>query len=387
VITWKTELDLNNKQKTLAKKHAGVRRHAWNWGLAIIQEEVEKKSKWSSAINLHKRLVAEVKSVNDWYYEVSKCSPQQALRDLVVARDRWKKKIAKFPRFKKKGIKDSFYLEGNIQIQNNQIKLPIFGWVRTYEQLPIMVAKNCVVSCRAGRWFIAFKIEAERLPIHNKPQQVVGVDLGIKVLATLSTGFQVDSPTRYKPADKKLKRLQRKLSRQVQGSKNREKTKLRIAKQHYRVASIRQDILHKLTSYLTKNHGEVVTEDLKVSNLIKKRTRVRRRTAHREMSVHNLARAIANCGFYEFKRQVAYKANWYGTIHTTMDTFYPSSKTCSNCGAIKKTLKLSERVFNCNDCGFIIDRDLNASYNLAKMAVSSTVTACGQSRLQKLRFQ
>jgi putative transposase len=105
------------------------------------------------------------------------------------------------------------------------------------------------------------------------------------------------------------------------------------------------------------------------------------------MSVHNLARAIANCGFYEFKRQVAYKANWYGTIHTTMDTFYPSSKTCSNCGAIKKTLKLSERVFNCNDCGFIIDRDLNASYNLAKMAVSSTVTACGQSRLQKLRFQ
>jgi putative transposase len=252
--------------------------------------------------------------------------------------------------------------------------------------MPVMKAKNCVVSCRAGRWFIAFKVEAERLrgvqapesnsgdspsPISNKPQQVVGVDLGIKALATLSTGFQVESPTHYKQADKKLKRLQRKLSRQVKGSKNREKTKLRIAKQHYRVASIRQDILHKLTSYLTKNHSEVVTEDLKVSNMMKN---------------HNLARAIANGGFYEFKRQVTYKSNWYGTVHTTVGTFYPSSKTCSNCGAIKKTLKLSERVFKCT-CGFSCDRDLNASYNLARMAVSSTVTVCGQSRLQKLRFQ
>ncbi|AFZ37968.1 transposase, IS605 OrfB family (plasmid) [Stanieria cyanosphaera PCC 7437] len=371
MITWKTELDFNNKQKTLAKKHAGVRRHSWNWGLSIIKDEIENKSKWSSAIDLHKKLVAEVKSVNDWYYEVSKCSPQQALRDLVVARDRWKKKIAKFPRFKKKGIKDSFYLEGNIQISKNRIKLPIFGWVKTYEKMPVMRAKNCVISCRAGRWFIAFKIEAEKLPISNKPQQVVGVDLGIKALATLSTGFQVDSPKHYKQADKKLKRLQRKLSRQVKGSKNREKTKLRIAKQHYRVASIRQDILHKLTSYLTKNHGEVVTEDLKVSNMLKN---------------HNLARAIANGGFYEFKRQVAYKSNWYRTVHTTIGTFYPSSKTCSSCGAIKKTLKLSERVFNC-PCGFSCDRDLNASYNLANLAVSSTVTVCGQSRLQKLRFQ
>jgi putative transposase len=372
VITWKSELNLNNKQKTLAKKHAGVRRHAFNWGLSVIKDEIDSKSKWSSAIDLHKKLVAEVKRVNAWYYEVSKCSPQQALRDLTASRDRWKKKIAKFPRFKKKGIKDSFYLEGNIQIQNNRIKLPIFGWVKTYEKMPVMKANNAVFSLGAGRWFIAFKIEAERLPIPNKQQIAVGVDLGVKALATLSTGFQVDSPNHYRQADKKLKRLQRKLSRQVKGSKNREKTKLRIAKQHYRVASLRQDILHKLTSYLTKNHGEVVTEDLKVSNLMKN---------------HNLARAIANGGFYEFKRQVAYKSNWYGTIHTTVDTFYPSSKTCSNCGAIKKTLKLTERVFNCNNCGFSIDRDLNASYNLAKMAVSSTVTACGQSRLQKLRFQ
>lgn len=360
MISFKTELKLNNKQRTIMAKHAGVARHAYNWGLAICQEILdynqenpESKLKFPSAIDLHKKLVAEVKTQYEWYYEVSKCSPQQALRDLRTAIDRCFKKIAKPPRFKKKNIKDSFYLEGNFQIKGNKIKLPKIGWVKVYEKFipPILVKKsgsNCVISKRANRWFISYKVDFEPEKV-NQPLGKVGCDIGIKTLATLSNKLIFPNVKAYRKAKKRLAYLQRSLSRKIKGSANYKKSQKQLAIWHYRISCLRKDAIHKLTHYLTKNHSEIVIEDLNVSGMLKN---------------HRLASAIADCGFYEFRRQLEYKSDWYGAILQVVNRFFPSSKTCSSCGEIKSDLKLKDRTFNCSHCGLSIDRDLNASINL-----------------------
>lgn len=365
--SFKTELKLNNHQRTLMAKHAGVARHAYNWGLAVCIEARKNGEKRPTAIDLHKRLVAEVKTANTWYYEVSKCAPQQALRDLERAFNNFFTiKDRGFPRFKKKGRNDSFYLEGRIQILGNRIKLPRIGWVKTFEKhLPPIVIKynsNVTISCKAGRWFISYKIDVEPQPVEH-PMGCVGVDLGVKTLATLSNGKTFPSVRAYRKAKRKLARLQRSVSRKVKGSNNRKKAIRKLQKAHYRTACVRKDAIHKLTTYLAKNHGEVVIEDLNVSGMMKN---------------HRLAQAIADGGFYEFRRQLEYKCQWFGSRLTIVDRFYPSSKTCSHCGRVHKGLKLSDRTFICPNCGFFLDRDWNAAINLQK-AGSSPASACGAS--------
>ena len=341
-------------------KHAGTARHAYNWGLALCKSALENQEKMPSAFDLHKRLVAEVKSVNDWYYEVSKCSPQQALRDLATAFKNCFQHQRGFPQFKKKNVKDSFYLEGNVQIIGNKIKLPKIGWVKTYEKfLPPILVKSCsnvTISKRTDKWFISYKVDYQPQNV-NQPLGCVGVDIGIKTLATLSNGVIFPNLKAYRKAKKRLAYLQRAVSRKVRGSANYRKAVKQVAKLHYKVSCIRKDAIHKLTHYLTKNHSEIVIEDLNVSGMLKN---------------HRLASAIADCGFYEFRRQMEYKSDWYGAILHFVDRWYPSSKTCSNCGVIKQDLKLHERSFNCPDCGFSCNRDLNAAINLQN-AVSSTV--------------
>ena len=362
MLSFKTELNLNNKQRTLLAKHAGTARHAYNWGLAVCQLALENKERLPSAIDLHKKLVAEVKKANRWYYEVSKCSPQQALRDLSTAfKNFFEMPERGFPKFKKKNRKDSFYLEGKIRITGNKIKLPRIGWVKTYENFlpPILVKKagnNVTISKRAGRWFISYLVDHVPEKV-NHPHGRVGVDIGIKTLATLSNGLVFPNLKAYRKAKRKLAHLQRSVCRKVKGSKNREKANKQVAKLHFKIANIRRDAIHKLTHYLAKNHSEIVIEDLNVSGMLKN---------------HRLASAIADCGFYEFRRQLEYKCDWYGAILHIVDRWFPSSKTCSNCLTVKKDLKLKDRTFKCDHCGFVIDRDFNASINLEN-AVSSTV--------------
>ena len=345
-------------------KHAGVARHAYNWGLATCIEAHQAGEKRPSAISLHKRLVREVKSENLWYYEVSKFTPQKALRDLERAfKNFFTVKDTGFPKLKKKGRKDSFFLEGNIQISGNRIKLPKIGWVKTYEKhLPPILVKsnsNVTISRRANRWFIAYKVDVDPQPVEH-PHGCVGVDLGIKTLATLSNGKTFPAVKPYRKAKRKIAHLQRSVSRKVKGSKNRKKALLKLQKAHHRVACIRNDATHKLTTYLAKNHSQVVIEDLNVRGMMKN---------------HRLAQAIADGGFYAFRRQLEYKCQWYGSQLTVVDRFFPSSKTCSDCGHIHKELKLSDRIFVCPSCGFFIDRDWNAAINLEK-AGSSLVSAC-----------
>ena len=358
----KVRLELNNKQTTLANKHAGVARYAYNWGKSICDLAIQNKEHRPTAIDLHKKFVAEEKSIKPWLYEVSKCSPQQGLRNLDEAYKRtFKVKSSRFPKFKKKGQHDSFYLEGAIKTDNNKIKVPKFGWLKCSEILPDCEIKNIVISKTANQWFVAFKIQFEP-QITNKINDVVGVDLGIKTLAVLSDSKVFDAIKPYKKNKRKLKILQRKLSKKQKGSQNRKKACVKIAKLHYRIANIRKDALHKLTTYLSKNHTEICIEDLNVNGMSKN---------------HKLASAILDGGFSEFRRQLEYKCQWYGSILTIVDRFYPSSKTCSGCGNVNKELKLSEREYVCENCGLIIDRDLNAAINLRNKSVSYTESACG----------
>ncbi len=223
LLGFKTELHPNNSQKTLLAKHAGVARHAYNWGLWLTRNILNHNSnnpnsklKFPTAIDLHKLLVTMVKPNNYWYYEVSKTAPQYALRYLSEAWKRCFKKVASKggaslsdqPKFKKKGKDDSFTLDGSITVGFNSIKLPRIGWVKTYEKLPDNITpKSVTISRKADRWFISFKIERET-QITEKSVDVVGVDLGIKSLATLSTGEVFVGAKSYRKLESKLSRLQ-----------------------------------------------------------------------------------------------------------------------------------------------------------------------------------
>ena len=366
LVSFKTELKLNNKQKTLLAKHAGVARHAYNWGLATCFKALENNEKLPTAIDLHKKLVAEVKPIYSWYYEVSKCAPQQALRNLSTAfKNWWIHKHTKCPRFKKKGHHDSFYLEGRVKVSGNRFKLPRIGWVNVHENLPAITPKNVTISRHADRWFIAFKYE---LDIANTPKirERIGVDIGINSLATCSDETVIKNRKAYRKHKKKLARLQRNLARKQKGSKNRQKAQVKLARQHKKVVQIRKDTIHKLTSWLAKNHSEIVIENLNVSGMLKN---------------HRLASAVADCGFYEFRRQLEYKTEWYGSKLVMADRFYPSSQLCSNCQN-KQKMPLSKRVYECKNCGLKIDRDLNASINLELYPTTHSLwgsKACGES--------
>ena len=371
---FKTKLNPNNEQRTKFAQHAGCARWAYNWGLEITLEAAlsrrlsnergEKAPKFPSAIDLHKKLNAEAKPENQWFYDSSKCAPQQALRDLENA---WKRYLkvpgSGIPKRKKKFVRDSFYLEGSIYVKDGFIQLPRIGLVRLHESVPNQKLKSVTVSRKASAWFVSLKVEFEPTPT-VKGNVRVGVDLGIKTLATLSTGKVYPALQPYRTNKTKLKKLQRQLARQTKGGKNREKTKLHIARLHARIANIRNDATHKLTSYLAKNHSEIVIEDLNVSGMMKN---------------HKLAGAIADSGFYEFRRQLEYKAQWYGSNVVVIGRFYPSSQLCSNCKH-RQPMPLKLRTFNCESCGLEIDRDLNASINIhdyPNTAASSAVAACG----------
>jgi len=364
--SFKTELNPNNKQKTLFKRYAGTARFVYNWALDLLQKDhkSEKKIK-PSAITLHKLLVIKKNNEFNWMKEISKWCPQNSLRNLETAYKKFFKKQNSFPKFKKKGQRDSFTLDAPITIKNNKIKLPKIGWIKLKEHdyIPDGKPKSATISLIANRWFVSvrYEIEIEQKQYENT---IIGVDLGIKSLAVCSDGEIFESPRKLKNKEDQLKRLQRKLSRQQKGSNSRNITKKRLAKVHFNISNHRKDILHKATSCLakTKSNKTIVIEDLNVKGMLKN---------------HNLAKAISNIGFHEFRRQLEYKCAWYGKELIVADRFYPSSKLCSCCGNKKDELELKDRTYICDNCGLKIDRDLNASINLEQYTVRYTEINAG----------
>lgn len=379
---YKTELDLNNEQRTACLKHAGCARFAYNWGLARAQEVYRTTGKRPTAIDLHKQLNALKPTDFPWMYEVSKCAMQEALRDLDIAYKHFFRKIklkkegkfrgkVGYPKCKKKSKAiGSFRLTGSIHVFSDAIQLPRLGRLRLSEKdyLPTTAkVLSATVSEQAGRWSISVQVEEEQIVPERRATTSIGVDLGIKTLATLSDFTTFTNPRALKQAQKKLRRLEWQKSHRAKGGKNRKKTVRHLAKQHARIAYIRRDAAHKLTSYLTKNYALVAIEDLHVSGMLKN---------------HKLAQAVSDSNFGEIRRQLEYKSQVYGTHLVVVDRFYPSSKTCSACGCLKEELSLRERTYTCESCGMVLDRDVNAALNLLQEAVRTTVSstesdACG----------
>ena len=275
LLGFKTQLIItNNSTRSLLAKHAGVARHAWNWGLHLTklvlehnQNNPDDKIKFPTAIDLHKLLVACVKPEKPWYYEVSKCAPQYALRHLRTAWNRCFQKNSGVPKFKKKYKHDSFTLDGSITVDNFKIKVPIIGWLKTYERLPQGIKpKSVTISRQADKWYISFKIEIATQP-RTKVIDVIGVDLGILHLATLSNGEIFEGAKALKKLEKKLAKLQYRNRHKLFKSSNGLQAQVKIARLHQRIANIRKDYVHKMTTYLAKNHSKIVIEDLNVSGM------------------------------------------------------------------------------------------------------------------------
>jgi putative transposase len=368
ILAHKIELKPNNKQRTYFAKASGTARFSYNWALDQWQKQYQSHKEnpdlpKPTQGGLRKQLNAIKRIEYPWMLEVTKNAPQMAIIQLGEAFKRFFKGQASYPKFKKKGIHDSFTITNDQFLLNeslNRIRIPNLGWVRLRESLRFSgKILSATISRQANKWFVSISVETDDLSHLRKAenQGIVGVDLGISSLATHSTGEVVTGSKPLKTLLSRLKNLSRNLSKKQKGSANWYKAKAKLAKLHARISNIRKDTLHKLTSNLTRRFCVIGIEDLNVKGML---------------SNGKLARHIVDMGFYEFKRQLEYKAQMRGNLIVIADRWYPSSKTCSACGAVKQDLTLKNRIFTC-ECGHTQDRDLNAAINLAHYAVSYTV--------------
>ena len=368
--------------------HAGAARFAFNAGLAHVKAGIEagEKLDWSYYAlvrwwNANKDMLAVNADGAPWWAENSKEAANTGLRSLAAALSNWAKsrkgqrkgKRVGFPRFRAKdrATPRFAYTTGRFGLIDGDpkaLKLPRIGRVHCMENVTARVSGARVlrmtVSRRAGRWYAALTVERDDKPVTKPPRGgAVGVDLGVKTLATLSDGTVISNPRCLAASERRLKRAQKALSRKTRGSKRRAKARANVARLHAHVANQRGDAMHKATAWLAGTYSEICIEDLHVAGMVKN---------------HCLAKAVSDAAFGEFRRQLEYKTAKTGARLHVIDRWYPSSKTCSKCGAVKAKLSLSERVFHCDACGLSIDRDLNAAVNiLVAGSAPETINARG----------
>ncbi len=376
LLAHKIALDPNNKQRTHFAKAAGTARFAYNWALAEWQKQYEA---WKADSSLERpsqmalrRQLNQIKRDNyPWMAEVTKNAPQMAIVQLGEAFKNFWAKRARYPTFRRKGIDDRFTLTNDQFILNgSRIRIPNLGWVRMREPLRFEgKIQSATISRKSDRWFISFNVKLDNLSHLPKAenQGETGVDVGTSTHATLSTGEKVDGPKPHKKKLNRLRKLSRSLSRKVKGSKNSTKARVKLAKLHMRIANIRNDATHKLTTDVTRRFHTIGMETLNVKGMMRNRKR---------------ARVTADVALYETRRQMTYKADMRGGIVVAADQWFASSKLCHCCGWKYEGLTLKERHWTCEGCGTLHDRDENAAINLKDYArkhttVSSTVAACG----------
>jgi putative transposase len=372
LIAHKIALKPNNVQATYFAKASGTARFAYNWALAEWSRQydahkIDESLPKPSQAALRRQLNAIKHKQFPWMLEVTKNAPQMAIIQLGIAFKNFFSGSANYPQFRKKGTHDRFTLTNDqFFVDGSRIRIPNLGWVRMRETLRFAgKIMSATISRVADRWFVSITVDTydnSHLP-KAENQGAVGVDLGISVLATLSTGERIIGPKAHKASLTRLKRLSRSLSRKVKGSNNRQKGKMKIARLHAKTSNLRQDGLHQLTSYLTRRFDTIGIEDLNVKGMMQNR---------------HLSRAVADMGFYEFRRQLDYKAKSRGSLVVVADRWFASSKLCSYCSSKLENLPLTVREWTCPGCNTSHDRDINAANNLKNLAVSSTVSVCGE---------
>jgi IS605 OrfB family transposase len=407
IQAYRFALALNPGQERDVLAHAGAARVAHNWALARVKAVMDQRAaersygvteqlltpslSWSLA-GLRKAWNAAKPEAAPWWGEVSKEAFNTGLDALARGLKNWAdsrsgKRAGRpvgFPRFKsrRRSIPSVRFTTGAIRVEPDRmhVALPRLGRLKLHESARKLARRleagtarimSATVRREGGRWHVAFTVEverAERCPA--LPGSVVGVDVGITHLAVLSTGVLVDNPRHLVAAQQRMRALGRALSRKTgpdrrtgrRPSKRWERASARLGRAHARVANLRRDGLHKLTTRLSAEHGTVVVEDLNVTGMLANR---------------RLARHIADAGFAQIRRQLAYKTTWGGGRLLVADRWYPSSKTCSACGTVKTKLALSEREYQCEACGLVIDRDRNAALNLAALAAQFDTAGSG----------
>lgn len=359
-------LDPNNVQATYFARAAGVARFAYNWALAEWKREYEAGGK-PSEMALRRKLNSLKREQFPWMLEVTKNAPQMAVMQLGRAFKNFFAKRSRYPTFRKKGVHDRFTLTNDqFGVEGRRIRIPHLGWVRMREPLRFTgKILSATLSREADRWFVSLTVDANELPQPPKAenQGAVGVDLGVSALATLSTGETIAGPKPHKAAQNRLRRLSRSLSRKQKGSQNRKKAKLKLSRLHQKIGNVRKDALHQLTTHLTRRFELIGIEDLNVSGMVKNRC---------------LARSVSDMGFFELRRQLEYKAKQHGGLIHVAPRWFASSKTCSCCNTKREDLPLSVREWTCAVCNTHHNRDINAAMNLKILAVSSTVSVCGE---------
>lgn len=372
ILGQRIRLDLNNVQATWMERCAGAARYIFNLGLARWQEiyETGGNPNWR-AIN------AEVNARKSgdltWLKEIPWAVPNNALQDLNSAFQQFFRRMKAgqkpgYPRFKsKKHTKPAFAIENRaVQFSNKRVKLPKLGWIKTRQKLrfPGMVL-SARFSKHAGHWYLSVQVEVDEswiYPHRCETQAVCGVDMGVVDLAVVSDGTKVSAPRILRQLEKRLRMLNKQLSRRTKGGKNRLKAKAQLQRLHERIANVRRDVTHNLTARLVRNFRWIGIEDLNVAGMARTR----------------LAKSVMDAAMAEAGRQLLYKAPLAGSAVVQADRWYPSSKLCSDCGTKREgPLPLSIREWVCEFCGVVHDRDVNAAINLRTAALAGIARCQG----------
>ena len=342
----------------------GCTRFVYNWALKLRTDSYyaeEKTLSYSDTSNALTKLKKDPEK--PWLKQVSSVPLQQGLRHLNTAFKNFFSGQSKYPKFKKKAhrqsatyTRNSFtWIEEKLTLAKMNQPLKI-KWSRYFEGEPKSVT---ISKDPSNRYFGSFLVE-EELEQYPPATESIGIDLGIKDVLVTSKGFASGNPKYYSRYQARLKRLQKRLAKKKQGSQNRDKARLKVAKLHAKIADCRKDFLHKLTTQLVRENQVIYTETLAVKNM---------------MANHKLAQAISDCGWGEVLRQLSYKSQWHGREIAAIDRWFPSSKRCNTCGHILDKLPLEVREWTCPGCHSHHLRDVNAAKNI--LAVGQTVIACG----------
>ncbi len=356
-----------DEQKILFAKTFGCCRFVYNWGLTMKKEVWEKEKKSISKFDLHKILSAQLKKENEWLKEVNAQSLQAALVILDNAYKTFFTKQNSYPKYKSKHKKQSFQCPQYTSVNFDNGTLSIIK----AKDIPCVFnrrfegkIKTVTISMTpAGRYYASILVDTniQEVPTSEiNPCTTIGIDMGVKALAVVSDGRTIENQKSLQHSLKRLKMIQKRLSRKQKGSNNRNKARIKVARMYEHIANQRHDYLHKITHALTHDSQvrTICIEDLNVKGMTRN---------------HHLAQKINDASFGEFRRQLEYKCRWYGVNLITINRFAPSSKTCSKCGYIKKDLKLSERYWMCPECGTEHNRDYNAALNIRKIGLNQAL--------------